>query len=419
MAAFLLTVFILLCVSLIASGFKDRGKVYQYPFLMAVAFTTFILPQALSLVIASNIPKSALCRTLIMCCLCLGASWVGYNISIPAKWLRFSKNDNSQPSEQILFLYLFLGGAFSLLTARQLDGQVTGISTGIVTIFIFFYRTFTEIAYPAYLIKLFKKTSWRNFLLTIAASASIFYFAFFVGRRTSTGFFFIAIATAYFFIKKRYLPRWIIICSIIFGCLFIFSIKDYRNFLATGNWDYISQANPTENVKKLINDEESVLELRSAAVVIDFAAKYNQYEFGSYYWDRLIFYFFPGQWFGTELKQSLQFNSINLNTELSAKYNYLIPTGSTKTGIAEAFLQFDYFGCFIFAIVGIYFKWLWYRTLVLSNFIDRVVYIQLIIAATIGAVVTGHSFFFAKLLTAIIFTFPLRYWTDKKHISSV
>ncbi len=415
----LVLILILLCVALIINGLKNRIYIYQYPFLMAVAFTTFILPQALSLVIASNIPKIAIHRVLIMCCLCLAASWIGYKINMPTKWLRIPKNGNSQPSQQILFLYLFLGGVFSLLTARQLDGQVTGISTGIVTILIFFNRAFTEIAYPAYLIKLFKRPSWINLLLTIAASASTFYFAFFLGRRAATGFFFIAIATAYFLVKKRYISRWIVIFSIIFGCLFIFSIKDYRNFLATGNWDYISQANPTENVKKLINDEESVLELRNAALVIDFAANHNQYEFGSYYWDRLIFYFFPGQWFGNELKQSLQFNSINFSAELSAKYNYWIPTGSTKTGIAEAFLQFDYFGCLVFGIVGIYFKWLWCRTLVWSNFIDQVLYIQLIIAATVGVVVTGHSFFFAKLLIAIMFTFPLRYLKDKEHSNSV
>ena len=417
----LLFTLIAVCICLVLSGFQKPERVYQYPFLTGGMFLIFIVPQAISLINnskATSNPESAIQRVLIMSCLCIIASWLGYIIPLPKSWLPTSFLPvNEKRLKWIAMFYVIIGIIFAWFVNQHLGTGIqrfSGRATGIVTVLIFFMRGFLNLGFPIVMIAAIKKPSFINSILAIISLIIPVYNAFFLGRRTGIGLLFISIALAFYFVKRKFIPRWLIIVSIIIGMFSIISIRDYRQILANNDWGRLTQINPVENLQTFISNENTVLELRNAAFLIDFTVEHGQYGWGGYYWDRIVFSFVPAQFLGTNFKQSLQLGNQPDTEQLSDAYNYAIPTGSTMTGIGEAFIQFDYFGCLMFAFSAFICKWLWYRALLLNNGIEQSIYISVILSGTVGTVVTGHSYFLVSCISILIFTLPIRWLSINK-----
>lgn len=417
----LIGVLIAICISLVLWGLKKQERIYQFPFLMGGMFFVFIIPQAISLVNNAKFtstPDTAIQRVLLMSCLCAIASWLGYLIPVPNAWLKdASTSINQDRLKQISAIYVLIGIIFALMIFNlpgEYGRRVTGISTGILTVYVFFLRGFLNIGFPIAVIEAIKKFSLANFILAAIALVVPIYQSFFLGRRSSVAILLLSIALAFYFVRRIFPPRWIVICAIIFALFSTISIKDYRQILITQDWSRLNQINPIENLQTLISDEGSVLELRNAALLIDFVADNGHYGWGTYYWDRLVFFFVPGQFLGTEFKRSLQFNITPGSDELIQTYSYSIPNGSTITGIGEAFIQFDYFGCLLFGASAFFCKWLWYRALLKNNPLDQAIYTNLILGSTVGTLVSGHALFLANIIIIFVFTLPIRFIATEK-----
>jgi hypothetical protein len=121
----------------------------------------------------------------------------------------------------------------------------------------------------------------------------------------------------------------------------------------------VRQIDLVDNFSEFIN-QESVLELRNAAMLIEAARRCGEYEFGAGYWNHLIFRYVPAQLVGESLKQSLMIHRSRdqLEQEL-AGMDYVNPSGSTVTAMGDAFQQFGYFGCLFFVVAGMLFRRLW------------------------------------------------------------
>jgi hypothetical protein len=150
-----------------------------------------------------------------------------------------------------------------------------------------------------------------------------------------------------------------------------------------------------------------ILELRNAAMMMDLATNTGRYGWGTLYWDQFVFQFIPGQLIGRERKASLMLNKSIRGEHLPLFYNYRKSTGTTATGIGEAFTQFDYFGCLIFALVGFLCKFWWLKSLTWNNTFEQVVYINILQEAVVKSITVGHSWFFNGLIIIFIFSLPL------------
>ncbi|MBE9213410.1 hypothetical protein IQ247_12160 [Plectonema cf. radiosum LEGE 06105] len=414
----LLYVLIIMSIGLIIWGLRYRKRFCQYPFLMGFTFITFLLPQAIGLINNPEVvPQRAVQQTLIMSCLCALMCWLGYQIKIPKKCLQ-------KPSLQVdknklkigAFIYACIGYIFWILVySRPEAASLNQYWTGIITVYVFF-ANLLNIGFTILLLETIKQPKISNLLLLFIPSSILMYRVIFAGRRTTMVFIAFSIVCAFYFIKNQTTPRKIIILGLLIGTLIISSIHDYRMLVRVGEWNKITEINPIQNLQAVVKQENQgmTLELRNAALVIDTVTQTGRYEWGSRYWNTLVFKWIPAQFLGSEFKKQLQLNlDLDYFDIWHQYYGYKHPKGSTSTGIGDSFSQFDYFGCLIFGIFAYFFKYLWYRSCN-GDYILQILYI-LLIPTAMTSLTHNTANFLPELLYYMIFSSPLIIFSIKKN----
>ncbi len=407
-------VLIVIYILILIWGLNKKDRIYQYPFLVSGFSVVFLLPQIISLINdpGTVVTDAALSRVLFMSILCIGASWIGYQIPIPANWLlKKPTNLNQKYLSGMSFVYVGLGLFFTILLTVLPDGQkieLTGQGSGLLTIIIFMMRGFLYLGFPIILLKIFKsnKTLFSKIIPLLFAISIPLYHAIFWGRRSSTFLLFLSISISLYFTKKFTIGKPLIVAGIILALILNLNISEYRNVLISGEWGQLQDIEYLENTKDYLQDNK-ILELRNAAVMMDLTTKTGRYGLGTLYWDQFVFQFIPGQLIGREKKDSLMLKKSIRGHHLPLFYNYRKSGGTTATGIGEAFTQFDYFGCLVFAIAGLICKFWWLRSLTWNNTFEQVVYINILQDAVVKSVTIGHSWFFNGLIIIFVFSLPL------------
>ena len=348
---------ILVGITLGMTLFKPE-KIYEYPYFMAAAFAVFIVPQAISLIrFPGGAQEEWIANLLLMCCLCFAMCWVGYQ----RPPLRSLQNKLGQP---VNLDRLFQGGLvfiaisffFNFLISGMTEEETGGsVWTGKVTI----YGFFAGLIYPAFAICFSTALRTNRLLPWIAtAIAAIVPMQTTVlgGRREPTVLFVMTLALTLYYQRGIKPPRLTIIFSVLFAMLIIPATGTYRGLAAQRDWEGVRQMDLVGNFQRYLN-EESILELRNAAFIIEATRRSHDYEYGAGYWDQLVFRFVPAQLLGKGFKDSLMFRPSDERTlnELS-QMGYEVPGGSTITGMADSFQQLGWFGCLFFAAMGLLFK---------------------------------------------------------------
>lgn len=412
MNVFLATVLILIYFLIIIWGLLKRERIYQYPFLVSMFSLVFLGPQIIALLNNPGefVPDSAISRVLLMGCFCAIASWLGYLIPIPKKWLSKAPIKlNQNRLQSIATFYVIVGIIFNFLLFYLPNGNsigITGQSSGIVTIYIFAMRGFLYVGFPIILMKALVKNTPLNFFLIAFSLCVPFYHAIFLGRRSSAFLLIISIGLSLYFVRRMLPWRSLAIGGIVFALIMNLNIKDYRNILVSGDWKQINNIDYIENANDFLAHGKT-LELRNGALLTDLTAKTGRLGWGSLYWDNLVFRFVPGQLIGRDFKKKFQIKNSIEGEHLFSAYGYHKPLGTTPTGIAEAFTQFDYFGAILFALSGFLCKFLYLRSLVWKTALSRVLYINILQNSVLDTVVIGHSWFICAAFTLIIFALPL------------
>jgi hypothetical protein len=385
-------------------------RMYQYPFFMSAVFISFISPQAYSLIQNKNsVPEPALIKVLLMCCLCAAMCWVGYQIVPDKKWLqKLNISLDDRKLFKVGIFFTFVGYACTFLLSST-EAQIAENSnwTGMVTIYYFFLKII-YIALAILLIQAIENPTTSNIIWTVIAAIPALMPVIFSARRTLTIVVLIIFGLSFWFVKRYMPPKTLLIVLIFLGMYAIPLIGDLREnvwgLALSNDWSSLYSASQ-ESFQELI--EGNVLELRNAAMVIEASSLLNRYGYGTGFWDALVFQYFPGQFFGYELKELLMFHW-GLNNVTSV-FGYKFSNGSTLTGIGDTFIEFNYLGCFIFAAIGYIFKTLWISANYYKSKLSILLYIGLISPALI-AVTHGVSRFlqdavFQLLVAAFIVYF--------------
>ncbi|WP_013334347.1 hypothetical protein [Gloeothece verrucosa] len=375
----------LICIGLLGWGLIRIERIYQYPFFMGTIFTSFLLPQAFSLVDnPGGVNSKALERVLLVSCLCAAACWIGYERKPNPRWLA---KLNIIVNEQKLFragiVLMIIGQLFRFLLFRttvQIAGN--GNWTGPATIYLFFSQV-VNIAFAIFLLQTLKNPKIINLILTIIAGWPLLT-EIFGGRRQPTMTFIVIVGLSFWLVHRFLPPRWLIILAIV-GLIFIIPVIGN---LRDGFWDLVFSGQWQELILETqttfkVQQEGEILELRNAALFMDAIENTGLYGCGTGFWDSLIFQYVPGQFVGFDLKQSLQFNWIT-DDLLKKLYNYSIPSGTTLTGIGDSFIQFGYLGWLLFAMIGFLFKNLWISAVYQRSQVSQLIYIGLISPAMVG-----------------------------------
>jgi len=416
MAELYLYLLVVICASLLGWGLIRPERIYQYPFFMGGIFVSFLLPQAIALVNNPGpVSQQALERVLLMSCLCAAMCWLGYQL--PSNRSFIKKLDISVDSTKLFHggIVFVLGGYASAYLISRLPQAVQEVSTwsGIITIYAFF----RNLIYPGFTIVLLstlQRPNLAKILLTTCAAALPLQLIIFYGRRAPTATFILTLGLSLYFFRRYVPPRWVALTILVFALLAIPLAGAYRNIAKTGDWNQIQELRPRENLKNLV-EKGKILELRNAAMMMEAAVQTRQYAYGTDYWNTLVFRFVPAQLIGHNFKDSLQIKLSKSKYDLKTLYNYKIPNGSTPTGIGDAFVQFDYFGCLFFFIIAYLFKSLWISAIYRNSIVSQIFYVSLVAPALLS-VTHGTVRFFPDLLFRLIFIGAVIIYSQNKSL---
>ena len=413
---FYLSLFIIICFGLLGWGMIRLERVYQYPFFMGATFVSFILPQAFAL---SNNPgvvsDRALARVLLMACLCAAMCWMGYQFTPDSKLLT---RLNIEIDERKLFkagIALMIVGLFFqfLLSGTEIETAANSNWTGSATIYVFFAKVL-YIAFAIFLRQTLKDPKLKYLLYTLITAYPILNSIFISGRRQPTIAFVIIIGVSLWFIKRLTIPRFVILILTLLGMYLIPTLGQLRGDLyvniTNNQWDTVISTSQ-DSMSQLIQGE--ILELRNAALSMDASVLTGRHGYGTGYWDNLVFQYFPGQIFGYGLKKALQFNW-GTNHYLRYLYNYDVHPGTTFTGIGDTFIEFDYFGCLVFAFIAFLFRTLWISSNYQKSIYSTLLYICLISPAMVG-ITHGTGRFLQEAVFQFIFISLTIYYSRVKH----
>ena len=404
MTNFLFWSFVLLVGLGLWKVLKRPEKIYEYPQFMSAVFAIFILPQAVSLLrFPGAAPEEAIRRVFGMGCLCMGACLAGYTvISEPRRQGKTSYILDPSRLFHAGIAFVACGLVFSYVLGRiDVRTSETGGWTGPATI----YGFFQQLCYPGFAICLMvclRQPSLLSvgatLLATVVPIQSILF-----GRREPAAQFALTIGLALYFQVKLRPPRWLIAAIIVMAMLAIPATATYRRFQLEREWTSVRQINLVDNFREFLG-EESVLELRNAAMLIEATRRSGDYEYGAGYWNHLIFRYVPAQVVGEGVKDSLmiRISREGLEREL-ATVGYVNPAGSTVTGLGDSFQQFGYWGCLFFALLGVGFHQLWRAaTVPATALFAQLLYIQSCTSA-MRAVTHWTLDFLPGFLYALIF----------------
>jgi hypothetical protein len=337
------------------------ARIFEYPGFMAFTFGVFIVPQAISLwLFPSAAPVSAVSAVLAMSCLCLACSILGYQL----KPFERVKRLISTPVHEGRLLhagvvFVAIGFFFDhLLENAEVQYSDQGGMTGIATIYMFF----AGLVFPGFAICTLAALR-RPALFTVSAalvSAWIPLQSILIGRREPAAMVALILGMGFYFQRHFTPPRWAIVPLALLAMLAIPATHTYRRLHAEQNWSGIRQIDLVQNFKRFVSDE-SILELRNAAVLMENTRLTGTYHWGADYWNHLVFRFVPAQLLGSGFKQSLmiKFTEDGDSAVKARMLDYDNPVGSTETGMGDSYQQFGWFGCLFFFVLAIFFRSLW------------------------------------------------------------
>jgi len=381
-------IFVGLLTFILAKAFLRPQRFLEFPYFMAATFAVFIFPQVISLKrFPGATPLESLTPVMVMTNLCLAGCYLGYLLP-PNRWIA------KHGSTPVYLNRLFHAGVAFILVSFFFDHLIGGLSeearggttwTGKVTI----YHFFSQLVYPGLAISLLTAITHRSFIawaFTFLAMVVPLKSIFLAGRREGAALFVLTIALTLYYHRRQVPPRALIAAALGFAMIFIPATGTFRGALSTGGFEAVRQLRLVENFKRFLN-EESVLELRNAAVLIYVTSTRGDYDYGTAYWDQLVFRFIPAQLIGKDLKDKLMFDNTGGDaggeddeTEIGIR-SFKRIKGSTVTGIGDSFKQFGYLGFLFFVLMAILFRSLWVTSLQPGAFFAKLLYIQTSIGA--------------------------------------
>jgi len=376
MAPALLFVLIMLVAAPLAMTMKKPPRIFEYPFFMAFAFAAFVVPQAFSLIrFPGFVEQSSVTAVLTMSCLCMAACFLGYQLAPSALMLRWTSRPIDMPRlfrAGVVFIALgyMMGNVLSVTEVQYTD---TGSMTGAATILLFFQL----LGYPGFAIALFCALRRPSFLTIAVSLIGVFPLLkeALSGRRENTAVLVLTIVMALFYERRLQPSRLAISAVLVFSMLFIPATAEYRGYAYNKNWDGVRNMDLVGNFKGFLT-EESILELRNGAAVIESTRETGHYQFGKAYWNHLVFRFVPAQVVGAEFKQSLMFTTWDLVRSEGTEAGTAFSRGSTVTGMGDTFLQFGWAGCLFFTFMGVLFKGMWQAALLPDALFARLMYVM-------------------------------------------
>lgn len=406
----LLVLLIAVCASFLVWGFSRPDRMLQYPFLAGAVFAGWALPQLIGLTNNEGLPEGAIDRTLAMTILCALAIYAGNAAARPMRLLDW------QFDRQRMLLaatVLSLVGAFFFFQVSRLAEEAMslygGAWTGPITIYVFLSTTLTVGMVLALQIFMRRPSLWPAL---IVAADLLFYLdrIVFQGRRAVAAELVIILALTLWFHRRLAPARWAMAAVLVLGTLWVNSVGEYRSLVMAGPQYGLTTIG---DIDFLGNFEEILSRggnsMTNAVYDIEATARLNWYDFGLYHWNELVTFTVPGQIVGHDLKDALMFDTKG-SAALEA-FRHVPHTGSTHTGMSDAFGSFWYFGALKFFLIALIMAKL-YRAGLRGHFVAQAL-LMLVYVDALQAITHGTGPFFTVWPSLVAFMGPALLYARK------
>jgi len=371
---YLILLYLMLGAALI-TVLKRPAKLFQFPYFMSLGFTAFIAPQALALArFSGGVRPESVDSVLLMSCLCFLACILGYSYKPkPAMCRMLITKINMSRLFAVGVIYILIGYVMAYyLNGLDVEFSTRGGMTGDGTILLFF----GGLIYPGFAIALFcalKQATPTNVIASIAGFVPLVQIAA-NGRRESLAILVIAIALPAYFERRMVPPRAVIVGMIILVTLLIPATGQYRTLVARGEQGHAFELIDFLDQFEQSLSEESSLELRNGAAIIESVSQSGNFEYGRAYWNHVVFRFVPAQYLGADFKRNLMLDTWDVNTNGGTEHGIKFVVGSTITGMGDSFLQFGWLGWIVFAAMAALFRFLWEAAILPDGIMIRIFY---------------------------------------------
>ena len=333
-------------LALLAWGMIKERRIYEFPFQVGAVTFAFILVQVPGLARDYFVPDAAFRQTIGFMIICLVMCWLGWRGN--AKPFAILRHDFSETRLLVAASCLSAVGAYFYFALSRLPSELTVAvqMTGIPVIFVFFSRLLV------YGLAISVLCLVRRFSFT--ALAVVTFDLAFVGDRIIRGgsradtveLLFI-LALAWWFYRRRSVPRWAALGGLVFGTLLMTSVGDYRAISKSDSgltWEDVSNIDVIGNTSAVWARGGD--EVRNAIQRIGHTSETMEFDYGLSHWNNIIFAFVPAQLLGAQFKADIM---VSL-PKTAMDYNPIL--GTTETGMVDAFQSFWYFGAFEFFLLA-------------------------------------------------------------------
>jgi hypothetical protein len=393
----LLAVLLIVTIVLIAAGLSRPGKVYEYPFLAGTTFLGFVVPQLPAYADDRFLPPGAFAKTVLFTTLCaaaVGAGWAAANRPMRAFSWRFDEGRLLRSAA-----LLVLAGAFFYFKISRLPKSALDPSgwTGIATVYFFFSRLMF-FGWVAAVVCFTRRP--RSFALAIVVfgAALILDRIVFGGRRQETVEALLTISIALWFQRRIAVPRGVALVAALLAGLALSSTGNYRA-ISTGEdskWSGVEKIDVIGNFIDLLQNGGA--EMLNCIERVNFVDRTQNFDFGAFHWNILVFNFVPAQFLGRDFKESLMI-------PLVADRDYNPPVGATETGMSDAFASFWYFGAVEFFLIALVLGRI-YRAAMSGSTAAQILY-ALSAATSMMEITHSTQWLFSDWVEAGVFLLPM------------
>lgn len=401
--ALLLLLTILTC-GFIGYGLLGRARFYEYPFLAAAVFFSFVLPQIPGLANSRFISDEALSKTLFLTCLCLVMAGLGWRAGVRVKV--FSDSSFSEARLLRCAAFLSLVGAYFFYKFGQLpdEDRLRGMHTGVSVAYLFFAKLLTYglaialICYAARRSKLALGIILFDLLLYVHR-------IIITGKRGETAELFLMIALAYWFQKRWVVPRGAVVAGVCLSVVALLGVGEYREATLYNDgpdWTAVLNIDIGRQWEGLL--KEGGPEMRNAVSAIEWIDRSRAFDFGAHHWNQIVFSYVPAQLVGHDFKSSLLFDMPAIFPR-----GFDPGIGATWTGMADVFASFWYLGSVTF--YGLAFVMgLLYRSAMEGVTVSKIIY-SLSTVPSMLAITHFTSEILIAWIHILIFLVPVFYYS--------
>ena len=381
---------------------------FAYPVAGAMLMWFFLVPQAWRVESSGEMNDFEPTLTWAYMILCVVMTVIGFYVGGIRTPLN-GKNDLASLSERYDLNKLFIGavllvavgGVAQILLSRGVATMKPGdLFTGALAFYVMISALLIYGATLGWLLYLYTGNKKALGLALIGLAVTLPTILFYARRELS---FTVAsiIFLGFWFVRKRTISRLLLIPLVLAGAALVNQAGAIRGYIATNDSTLIGALSEGE-LEDTSQNKNKFDEMASGVSDIAIATWSDEYAFFAPYYNTLVQLYVPAFIFGHDVKDALKYSQYEGDTDEYAKY---FANGATRTGFADSFQAFHYFGCLIFFAISYYMGGLWKRAN--SGDILSQLYYMILLAAGLKVFTESTSIFIGVLPLMVGSTFAI------------